>query len=195
MCWESAQSGDGDELDGMFVPLARLIPGNIYVQYAFLDGEYVYAGFRDTWIVWNWRQDEILNLTLEVCLLSRQLLSATDVPFSIQMLCMQCYSRHILQLFPVLGSYTCIGSPLRNLDEMTHLGYPSKLWQSPSLTEGYDPSPLFSHGSLEICVSRQKSLSRLQSFQGDNPSGKLDLNPNLSALLSRLSARLTDMTD
>jgi len=63
--WESVQSADGDELAGFLTPLARFIPGNIFVQYAFLDGEYVYAGSRETWVVWNWRQNEILNLRLE----------------------------------------------------------------------------------------------------------------------------------
>ena len=96
MYWESAQSANGDELDATLVPLARLTLGDIYIRYAFLDGEYVYAGSRGTWVVWNWRRNEILNLRLEVRLLISLLPSITDVPFSFQMLYTQYCSRRIL---------------------------------------------------------------------------------------------------
>ncbi|KAF8337370.1 uncharacterized protein EI90DRAFT_2642664 [Cantharellus anzutake] len=52
-------------MGAFFIPLARLVPGNIFVQYAFLDGDYILAGFRSLWIVWNWRRDEMLNVNLE----------------------------------------------------------------------------------------------------------------------------------
>ncbi|KAF8337369.1 uncharacterized protein EI90DRAFT_2642362 [Cantharellus anzutake] len=54
-----------DEMGAFFIPLARLVPGNIFVQFAFLDGDYIFAGCRNLWIVWNWRRDEMLNVNLE----------------------------------------------------------------------------------------------------------------------------------